>query len=437
LAGSGFGPRLRSLLPSRSDLGTISSVQGGREIVTAGLIDYFGSGLYVPVSTLYLLRIMGLSAGLIGIVLGIGGGLAIVGPVLAGHLGQRLGPGKALITLYLALFTMFGVLALAPDRVTACVAVVAGTMLLAGAPPLQQQLVGQAATGETRTAFLAVSRTAGSIALGAGGLMSVIGLAYPYPWVLRATIGLDAASFACVAVFLGLAAGSIHRPAGSAGTQAGSGERRSAWQDARYVGLTLLHSFMSLDYSVMRVAVPLWLVGQHAPLWLTALAFTLSTGVVIVTQVGAGRHAATVPAAGGAIALTGLLFAIACVLLGVFPYISLPVRIICFVAATVSVGIGESFAFAAGWTLSYSLAPSSQQGEYLGVFGVAAPLQRSAGPILMTLLVLPLGVYGWLALAGAFLVAGQGEKLIARRARTENAESPEAPKVTVTTSEEG
>jgi MFS family permease len=414
LAVARVGPQLRKLLPGRSDLQTIRSVRGGREIVVAGLIDLFGSGLYVPVSTVYLLRTIGLNVGLIGIVLGIGGGVAVAGPVLAGQLGQRLGPGRALIAVYLSLFAAFALLGLAQDGVMACCALVVGSGLLAGSAPLQQQLVGQAAGGETRTAFLAVSRTTGSIALGVGGLASVIGLSSPYPWVLRTMIGADAASFVFAAIFLGLAAGGgLRAPAPAAPTRPAKQRRATAWHDRRYVGLTVVHSFMSLDYSVMRVAVPLWLVRQHAPISLTALAFTLSTAVVIVTQVGAGRLAANVPSAGRAIAPTGVLFFAACVLLGIFPFITLAARITCFTVATICVGIGESYAFAAGWTLSYSLAPPGREGDYLGVFGVAAPLQRAAGPVLMTLLVLPFGVYGWLVLAAGFVAMSQVERSIA------------------------
>ena len=420
------GAQLRKLLPARSDLQTIRSVRGGREIVVAGLIDFFGSGLYVPVSTVYLLRTIGLQVGLIGVVLGIGGGVAVAGPVLAGQLGQRLGPGKALIAVYLSLFVAFGLLGLAQDGVMACCALVVGSGLLAGSAPLQQQLVGQAAHGETRTAFLAVSRTTGSIALGVGGLASVIGLSYPYPWVLRTMIEADAASFVFAALFLGLAAGGLSTSASAVPPRPTKQRRAAAWHDRRYVGLTVVHSFMSLDYSVMRVAVPLWLVRQHAPVSLTALAFTLSTAVVIVTQVGAGRLAASVPSAGRAIAATGVLFFAACVLLGIFPFITLPARIACFTVATICVGIGESYAFAAGWTLSYSLAPPGREGDYLGVFGVAAPLQRASGPILMTLLVLPFGVYGWLVLAAAFVAMSQVERSIAAGFHAPADENPPA-----------
>ena len=406
--------RLRELLPGRSDLQTIRGVRGGREIMAAGLVDYFGSGLYVPVSAVYLLRTVDLSPGLIGVVLGIGGGVAVAGPLIAGQIGQRIGPGKALVAVNLALFAAFGLLGLAPDRVTACCALVAGSMLLAGALPLRQQLVGDAATGGTRTAFLALSRTTGSIALGAGGLASVIGLSYPYPWVLRTLIEANAASYIGAAALLGVAVSVRQAPATSAEApvQHARQHRSSAWRDPRYAGLTLVHSFMSLDYSVMRVAVPLWLVREHAPVSLTAVAFTLSTAVVIVTQVGAGRLASSVPTAGRAITATGVLFLVACVLLGIFPVIGLPARIACFIVATICVGVGESYAFAAGWTFSYALARKGREGEYLGVFGVAAPLQRAAGPVLMTLVVLPFGAYGWLALAAAFAAVSQVERFI-------------------------
>jgi MFS-type transporter involved in bile tolerance (Atg22 family) len=58
---------------------------------------------------------------------------------------------------------------------------------------------------------------------------------------------------------------------------------------------------------------------------------------------------------------------------------------------------------AAGWSLSYGLAPEDRQGEYLGAFAMGTRIYDTLGPVLVTALILGLGELGWVLLGLLFL----------------------------------
>ena len=73
--------------------------------------------------------------------------------------------------------------------------------------------------------------------------------------------------------------------------------------------------------------------------------------------------------------------------------------------AVIVLGVGcallagaETLQSAAGWSLSYGLAPEDRQGEYLGAFAMGTRVYDSLGPILAAAMILGLGQLGWVLL---------------------------------------
>ncbi|SCD33743.1 hypothetical protein GA0115246_100541, partial [Streptomyces sp. SolWspMP-sol7th] len=58
------------------------------------------------------------------------------------------------------------------------------------------------------------------------------------------------------------------------------------------------------------------------------------------------------------------------------------------------------------WEIGFLLAPPDRQGQCQGFHGAGTAVARSAGPLLLTALVLGLGMRGRLALAALFLGTG-------------------------------
>jgi MFS family permease len=68
--------------------------------------------------------------------------------------------------------------------------------------------------------------------------------------------------------------------------------------------------------------------------------------------------------------------------------------------------VGELWHSAAGFEVSYALAPEQATGQYLGVFGLGAGLAEAVGPALLIGLCISWGRPGWYVVGVLFLATG-------------------------------
>ncbi|MBU2667111.1 hypothetical protein KOI35_26745 [Actinoplanes bogorensis] len=68
--------------------------------------------------------------------------------------------------------------------------------------------------------------------------------------------------------------------------------------------------------------------------------------------------------------------------------------------------VGELWHAAAGFEVSFALAPEHATGQYLGVFGLGAGLVEAAGPGLLIWLCIEWGRPGWYVAGAMFAVTG-------------------------------
>ena len=78
----------------------------------------------------------------------------------------------------------------------------------------------------------------------------------------------------------------------------------------------------------------------------------------------------------------------------------------CSAGALVHV-VGELWHSAAGWGISFGLAPAHAQGQYQGAYGMGFAARSMVAPVLVTTLALGWGVPGWLVLGVVFLLLGR------------------------------
>ena len=62
--------------------------------------------------------------------------------------------------------------------------------------------------------------------------------------------------------------------------------------------------------------------------------------------------------------------------------------------------LAELMRSVSSWELAVALAPDEARPAYLGVAGMSQSIQKSAGPLLLTSVVMVAGPVGWLALGG-------------------------------------
>lgn len=383
-------------------------------LLAGAFIDWLGTGLFLAMSTVFFVRVVGLSVTEVGLGLTIAALAAMPLIALVGRLADRYGPRDMLILTevlqgaatagYLIVHSWPGFL-----LVTFLVAVTQQA-----APPLIQSLVGNLAVGERRTKILAVHRTVINIGLSAGGLVAGLLLGLGLHHALQLLLSADAVAFAVAALMLC----ALPNPPGSRRRVVPG--RWKVLRDTRLLALSGYDALMSLWQPMLNVAFPLWLITRtHAPLSLVGVLYAAACLCAIFLQYPASMLTATpIRAMRGyscaALCLSASSLAFAAASLGpAWAAIGL------LTTAVLVLTVGEIGQVSSSWTLSFAIAPADNRNVYLATFSAGRSLSRAVGPLLMTGVVLALGVVGWIVLAAVFAVAAVVAVVATRMARPE------------------
>jgi MFS family permease len=167
-------------------------------------VDNFGSGLFLPLSLVYVTRVIGLSLGAAGTLVALGtlAGLAI--PPIAGRLVDRVGPKSVIIAAQL----LQALGALAYLAAHSAIAVLAAAMLLAAGQQMFYSslaaLISDVAGAGPHDRPFAVANMVRSGCFGLGGLAVAGILTAAGPVALRIALVADAGSFVTCSLLLAL-----------------------------------------------------------------------------------------------------------------------------------------------------------------------------------------------------------------------------------------
>ncbi|MFF1345449.1 MFS transporter [Streptomyces sp. NPDC058322] len=390
---------------------------GGRDariMLLALAVDRTGSGLWAASSVLYLTFVTHLSAQQIGVLLGVAGVAGIAGSPLAGRLAGRFPVRSLLIGCHLLRLVTL-VLVLVCTGFDALLPVVAVTYLGDRAAKTLEMLFATRAAGERRAAYQALSRSAANAGYGVGAGIAAIGLAMGTTGAYRVLILGNALSFVVAAVLVwrtGEPSGSaveVARSGGAAPAARGEGKGvvrgGGPWRDRGYLKFVLLDIPMNLDDSILAVGLPLWLVNRtSAPHALVPAFLVINTVLVVVLQLSVSKRAEGPRRAARAVLLYGVLMLACCGFLAVATRGGAWAAGVVLLAAALLVTLAELMRSVSSWELAVLLAPQDARAAYLGVAGMSQSIQKSAGPPLLTGVVMAAGPAGWLVLGAA--VAG-------------------------------
>jgi MFS family permease len=371
-----------------------------RVLTLVTLSATIGKGIFLTAGVLYFSRAVHLPAVRVGAGLSIAGLVALLAGVAAGHLADRRGARGCYVgALGIGAVATFSLL-FAHDfwsfLVTVTVAIAAQTAGMVVRGPVINQIGG--AKPQPLRAYVRATTNLG-IALGAavaGWAAQTDSIpAYRMLVVVNAVMLLIAALIATALP-----------PVPVAGRQH-SGRRGTAVRDLPYLCLAVLDGVLSIQYRILSVAIPLWIVvATSAPRWLISAAVILNTSIVVLFQVRASRTIDNPRRAGDAMRRAGLTFLISCALIasaaGAPAWAAATLVLIGVVVHTT----GELWQAAGGFELSNELAPRHAVGQYLGVFSIGMGLAESIGPVLLTTLCIEWGRPGWFVVG--LLLAGAG-----------------------------
>lgn len=372
-----------------------------RRVFVANFADALGTGVFLPLSVIYLTRIVGLSAVHVGLGLTIAGSVAIAGVPAAGALLDRFDARKILLACYGA--SALGFAAYAAVNSFASFVVVALVVQIAGrmAGPARAVVVLGVTSAKEGVVGLARQQRLRNFGYGIGGLLAAAILLGRSRVLFDCVLATNAASYLVAGAFV-LRLPSI-RPAHGDDDTPGFGD---VLRDRTYVRLALLNSLVNLHDSVLQVAMPLWIATRtSAPLALTGLLFTLNTVLVVALQVRAARNVTAAGGVGRSYRTAARAFAIACAAFAAAAGTPEIAAIVLLVIGLAALTRGELENTAGESFLGVERAPARLRGRYLSVFKSSMALQQAIGPALVTALLTGLGAVGWLAI-GLLLTGG-------------------------------
>ncbi len=393
-----------------------------RRMAVATLVSTFGNGLFMTLSALYFTRIVGLSVTQVGVGLTAAGALGVLASVQFGPVTDRVGARQlftvllvvdALGTASMSLVTAFWAFLLVAAVTTVCDR---------GASTARAAMYADILAPETRTAARAFLRAVTNVGIGSGSATAAIALHVDTRGAYVTAILVDAATFLVAAVILrGL-------PDTRTGARPHESARRGpnpALRDRPYLLVTALNSVIALQFTILEVGLPLWIVNHtHAPRIMVAATLMLNTVLVVLFQVRAARGVTDVTSAGRVLRRGALLLAAAWVLIALCAGLPGWAAATLLVVALAVETAGEVLSSAAGWELSYVLADQAHHGAYQGVFTGGWSLASMLGPVIITATALNLGFGGWAILAALFAGCGLALPPVAAWAATRRVPAP-------------
>jgi hypothetical protein len=191
--------------------------------------------------------------------------------------------------------------------------------------------------------------------------------------------------------------------------------RLAAIKDKAFVGYTALSGAMYMQYFVLIVLLPVWVVYHtSAPRWTVSAFVVVNTVIVVLFQVRVGKHVQTIRQGGAAFRRAGVLFLVSCSAMGLATGIPGWAAMLLLAAAVIVHTYGELWHASGTFALDFGLAPPHAQGQYQGLVGIGTGAGQAVAPILLIGLVLSLGRLGFVLLGAFLAVLGLTGPAVAR-----------------------
>lgn len=368
----------------------------GRRMIGITFVDRIGSGLWASVSVLYFTYVSGLSVAQVGTLVAVAGAVGIAGAPLGGRIADRFPITRVLIALQL-LRALASFALLTTDHYTLLLTYAAIGSLGDRAASVLTKLYSTRVAGPDRVRYQALNRTASNAGWALGGLAAAaaltLGTTTAYRWLLAG----DAVSFVAVAL-LTLTCAEPPSPSRIAAIAEDTPHRSTPanpWRDRTYLAYVMTETVLSLDDTVFKVGLPLWIAHSHGvPHGLAPLLLVLNNVMVVALQVPLARLGTTTAAARSLLLPLSAAFALGGITMA-FSATGGTLQATCLLTASaILFTLAEMLHATISWELSVALAPGTAQGAYLGVHGLAQSTQRSIGPLAVAAAIAT-GPLGW------------------------------------------
>ena len=389
-----------------------------RRMLAALFLDRVGNGVWSSALVLYFSVVSHLSAGRIGALLGIAGLVGIAGAPVAGALAERYPVRTILVACHLIRVLTLCAVPLCHGFAPLLAVTTATTLCDRGSKTMEIVFAGQAA-GEQRATYRALSRVVMNAAYALGAGLSAIAVAVGTSGVYEAVVVGNGLSYLAVAALVMRT--ERRKPmrvaaADGDGAKAAKTRGRNPWRDPGYLLFVLLDVFLNLDDAILMVGVPLWAVTRtDAPHAVIPAVMVINTLMCVFLQMTVSSRVTGARAAARAACWYGVALLAGCALIAGSSHGGALLATVTLLLAAVVVTSAELVRSLVSWELAVSLAPADAQASYLGVAGMAQAIERSAGPVALSTVVLAAGPVGWLGLGAAVTGLGVVQRVASLR----------------------
>jgi MFS family permease len=394
------GHALRSLIPQ-------SRVQRLYLLVT--LINVYGTGLIITAMTLYAIRVVHLTAASSGLALTIAGLVGLLASMPMGRLADRRGPLDVLrLSLLVVAATAAGYVFIAHSFVTYLIVAIVDASALSSSLTANVTLLRRVG-GDDATTFR--SQINAVLNLGVAFGIATCGVAIQINTVNAYRALFLGNSLSCLIAVAGLSRLPRFEPLPGAHEESPF----AALRDRPFLGYTVLSGAMYMQYFVLGLLLPVWVVFHtNAPRWSVAAFVIINTVMVVLFQVRVGKTVQTLRQGGAAIRRAGMIFLVSCSAMGLAAGLPAWGALLLLAGAVVLHSYGELWHASATYALDFGLAPPHAQGQYQGLVSMGNFAGQALSPLILVGLVLAGGRLGFVLLGAWFALLGLAGPAVAR-----------------------
>jgi MFS family permease len=410
-------PRLN---PGRALMSLVPESRTRRVYLLATLINTYGLGLILTAMTLYAIKVVHLTAQNAGLALTIAGLVGLLAAMPIGALADRRGPrdinrlAMVLMAAAGASFVLF-----ARDFVSYLIVATVQASALSASITTDVALLRRVG-GEEATTFRAQTQAVLNLGISLG--VATCGVA----------IQLNTVS-AYRALFLGQALTGLigvavmgRLPKFEPLPGAHEESVVAALRDRPFLAYTALSGAMYMQYFVLALLLPVWVVYHtHAPRWSVSAFVIINTVLVVLFQVRVGKTVQTIKQGGAAFRQAGVIFLVSCSAMGLATGIPAWAALLLLAAAAIVHTYGELWQSSAMFALDFGLAPPHAQGQYQGLVGMGNGAGQALSPFILVGLVLSGGRLGFVLLGAWFALLGLAGPAVARWGERTRRATPE------------
>lgn len=374
-----------------------------RTLSLATLANTVGSGLWLAGAALYLTRDVGLSPASVGAGLTVAGLVGLTASVPLGALADRRDPRTLRAVLQVCQALVAAAYLLVGSFPVFLAVAVLDALLTSGNLAVRAALVAAVAGPRGRVHAFATLRAVANLGIAVGTALAGLALAVDTHRAYQVLVLGNAVTYLLSAALL------LRLPAypPAPGDPAGRPRWPRALRDGRFLAVSGASAVLALHLTTLTLVVPLWTVTRAgAPPPVVSAVLLTNTVLTVLLAVRLSRGADTATPAARKLRRAGLVLAAATPLYAVTAGPPTVPAVTLLLVATAVWTLGDLWHGAAAAGLAYDLAPPAALGTYQGADGLLAGLARAVGPALLTLLVLDVGVAGWLVLGALFAAVG-------------------------------